>query len=44
MATIISPYVYSMLTVDGALTPDEYERSLAHALPRLLLKPDLLGK
>jgi AcrR family transcriptional regulator len=42
-ATIISPYVYSMLTVDGAMTPDDYEQWLAHALPHLLLKPRLLA-
>jgi AcrR family transcriptional regulator len=44
MGTIIGPYTYSLLTVDGALTPDDYERWLAHALPHLLLKPNLLSK
>jgi AcrR family transcriptional regulator len=43
LGTLISPYVYSLLTVDGVLTPDDYERWLAHALPQLLLKPDLIG-
>ena len=42
LGTLISPYVYSLLTVDGALTPDDYEQWLAHALPHLLLKPELL--
>ena len=32
----------SLLTVDGALTPDDYEQWLAHALPHLLLKPEFL--
>lgn len=44
MGTMIGPYTYSLLTVDGALTADDYEQWLAHALPHLLLKPDLLGK
>ena len=44
MGTIIGPYTYWLLTVDGALTADDYERWLAHALPHLLLKPDLLGE
>jgi AcrR family transcriptional regulator len=43
MSTIDSPYVYSLLTIDGALTPDDYEQWLAHALPHLLLKPQLLS-
>jgi AcrR family transcriptional regulator len=43
MSMIDSPYVYSLLTVDGALTPDDYEQWLAHALPHLLLKPQLLS-
>jgi hypothetical protein len=41
MATVNSPYVYSMLTVDGHLTPDDYEPWLANALPHLLLTPEL---
>jgi hypothetical protein len=32
-----------MPTVDGPMTADDYERWLAHALPHLLLKPQLLG-
>jgi len=43
MSMVDSPYVYSLLTVDGSLTPDDYERWLAHALPHLLLKPELLS-
>jgi AcrR family transcriptional regulator len=43
MSMIDSPYVYSLLTIDGALTPDDYEQWLAHALPHLLLKPQLLS-
>jgi AcrR family transcriptional regulator len=43
MSMINTPYVYSLLTVDGALTPDDYEQWLAHALPHLLLKPELLS-
>ena len=43
MSTINTPYVYSLLTVDGDMTADGYEQWLAHALPHLLLEPDLLG-
>ena len=43
MSMINTPYVYSLLTVDGDLTADEYEQWLAHALPHLLLKPELLS-
>ena len=43
MAMIISPYVYSMLTSDFGFTPNQYQQWLAHALPHLLLKPELLG-
>lgn len=43
MSMINTPYVYSLLTVDGVLTPDDYEQWLAHALPHLLLKPELLS-
>jgi AcrR family transcriptional regulator len=42
MAMIESPYVYSVFTTDADWTPDEYEKWLAHALPHLLLRPDLL--
>ncbi len=43
MVTIQSPYIFSMLTVDLGWTPDQYERWLAHALPHLLLRPELLS-
>ena len=36
-------HVYSLLTVDGDMAADEYEQWLAHALPHLRLKPELLG-
>jgi hypothetical protein len=42
MAVTESPSVYSMFTADAGWTPDEYEKWLAHALPQLLLRPDLL--
>jgi AcrR family transcriptional regulator len=42
MAMIGSPYVYSVFLTDAHWTPDEYEKWLAHALPHLLLRPDLL--
>lgn len=40
--TVQSPYLYSMFTVDLGWSADRYEEWLAHALPRLLLRPDLL--
>jgi AcrR family transcriptional regulator len=43
MSMINTPYVYSLLTVDGDMTADEYEDWLAHALPHLLVEPGLLG-
>ena len=43
MVTVQSPYVYSMLTVDLGWSPAQYERWLAHALPRLLVRPELLS-
>lgn len=43
MATIQSPYIYSILTVDLGWTPRQYERWLAHAVPHLLLRPELLS-
>ncbi len=43
MVTVQSPYVYSTLTVDLGWTPDHYELWLADAMPRLLLRPDLLA-
>jgi hypothetical protein len=33
MSTINTPYVYSLLTVDGDMTADDYEQWLAHAQP-----------
>jgi AcrR family transcriptional regulator len=42
MSMINTPYVYSLLTLDGDMTADDYEQWLAHALPHLLLKPKLL--
>ena len=42
MVTIQSPYIYSMLTVDLGWSPDQYERWLAHAMPHMLLRPELL--
>jgi AcrR family transcriptional regulator len=42
MAMIESPYVYSVFTIDADWTPEQYEKWLAHALPHLLLRPDLL--
>jgi AcrR family transcriptional regulator len=43
-AMMLSPYVYSMLTVDMGWSPDRYQQWLAHALPRLLLRPELCGE
>lgn len=43
MVTIQSPYIYSMFTVDLGWSPDQYERWLAHALPHMLLRPELLS-
>lgn len=44
MATMVSPYVYSMLTVDMGWSADGYQQWLAHSLPHLLLRPELLGE
>ncbi|VBA58345.1 TetR/AcrR family transcriptional regulator [Mycobacterium attenuatum] len=41
MATLMSPQTYSMLTVDMDWSPDRYRKWLAHALPQLLLRPEL---
>jgi hypothetical protein len=43
MAMTESPSVYSVFTADVGWTPNEYEKWLAHALPQLLLRPDLLS-
>jgi AcrR family transcriptional regulator len=42
MFTVQAPYLYSMYTVDLGWSPDRYEEWLAHAMPRLLLRPELL--
>ncbi len=42
MVTAQAPYLYSAFTVDLGWTPDRYEEWLAHAMPRLLLRPELL--
>lgn len=42
--TVGSPYLYSTFTADVGWSPDQYETWLADALPRLLLRPDLLPK
>jgi AcrR family transcriptional regulator len=44
MVTIQSPWIYSIFTVDLGWTPDQYEEWLAHALPHLLLRPELLSE
>lgn len=43
MVTVQSPYVYSTLTVDLGWSPAQYEQWLAHAMPGLLLRPELLS-
>jgi AcrR family transcriptional regulator len=40
MVTVQSPYVYSTLTVDLGWSADQYERWLADAMPRLLLRSE----
>ncbi|MHA7721760.1 TetR/AcrR family transcriptional regulator [Mycobacterium sp. ML4] len=42
LATIQSPYVFWTFTNDVGWSPDQYEKWLADALPRLLLRPELL--
>jgi AcrR family transcriptional regulator len=44
MVTVQSPYVYSMLTDDLGWSAAAYEKWLAHALPRLLLRQELLAE
>jgi AcrR family transcriptional regulator len=44
VAMMVSPYVYSTFTVDMGWSPDRYQQWLAHALPHLLLRPELLGE
>jgi AcrR family transcriptional regulator len=43
MVTVQSPYVYSTLTVDLGWSAAQYEQWLADAVPRLLLRPELLS-
>lgn len=44
LVTIQSPYLYSMFTVDLGWSPDQYEKWLADALPRMLLRAELLSE
>jgi hypothetical protein len=43
MFTIQSPYVYSAFTMDLGWSSAQYEQWLADAMPRLLLRPELLS-
>ena len=43
-ALMLSPQVYSMLTVDMGWSPNRYQQWLTHALPHLLLRPEMLTK
>ena len=43
LSTTSSPAVYSIFTADAGWTPEQYERWLAAAVPRLLLAADLPG-
>ena len=43
LATTCSPAVYSIFTADAGWTPEQYERWLAAAVPRLLLAAELRG-
>jgi AcrR family transcriptional regulator len=42
MFTVQAPSLYSMFTVDLGWSADRYEEWLAHAIPHLLLRPELL--
>lgn len=42
LVTIMAPYLFSLVTVDLGRSPDHYEKWLADALARLLLRPELL--
>jgi AcrR family transcriptional regulator len=44
LVTIQSPYVFSMFTIDVGWSPDQYEKWLSDALPRMLLRPELLSE
>jgi len=41
---MLLPQVYSMLTVDMGWSPNRYQQWLTHALPHLLLRPEILTK
>ena len=43
-ALMLSPQVYSMLTLDMGWSPNRYQQWLTHALPHLLLRPEILTK
>ncbi|VBA39691.1 hypothetical protein LAUMK13_02711 [Mycobacterium innocens] len=43
LTTMTLPQTYSMLTADMGWSPDRYQKWLAHALPQLLLRPELLS-
>ena len=43
MAKVRAPYIYSTFTVDLGWTPSQYELWLAHAMPQLVLRPELLS-
>lgn len=42
MFTVQAPHLYSLYTVELGWTADQYEKWLAHALPHLLLRQELL--
>lgn len=42
LVTIQAPYLYTLFTVDLGRSPDQYEKWLADALARMLLRPELL--
>jgi len=44
LVTIQAPYLYSLFTVDLGRSPDQYEKWLADALARMLLRPELLSE
>ncbi|MDP7724073.1 TetR/AcrR family transcriptional regulator [Mycobacterium sp. TY814] len=44
LVTIQAPYLFSLFTVDLGRSPDEYEKWLADALARMLLRPELLSE
>jgi len=44
LVTIMAPYLFSLFTVDLGRSPDQYEKWLADALARMLLRPELLSE